>query len=192
MATPPYRTNCAHCGALTAAEVVVAKGDPQKPESYRRWIACTDCGGGMYVAPPGDRVFPGALPSTDVPGLKPDVRAAWSEARLAFSATAYTACELMCRKILMNIAVDKAGSKPGEAFQDYLDDLDEHRYITAGMREAVDRLRSRGNLATHALDPASKQDAALTIEVTEHLLESVYKFPAMVEAAETAGQESGG
>jgi hypothetical protein len=32
----------------------------------------------------------------------------------------------MCRKILMHLAVDKAGSAPGSGFVDYINDLQAH------------------------------------------------------------------
>lgn len=39
---------------------------------------------------------------------------AWDEARRAHAAAAYTAAEIMCRKILMHIAVDKADAEPNK------------------------------------------------------------------------------
>jgi len=45
-------------------------------------------------------------------GLPDDVKQAWQAARTAHSVAAFTASEIMCRKILMPIAVDQGRSRP--------------------------------------------------------------------------------
>jgi hypothetical protein len=47
--------------------------------------------------------------------LPPEIEMAWNEARNAYSVAAFTASEMMCRKILMHIAVDVAGAPCGQA-----------------------------------------------------------------------------
>lgn len=115
-------------------------------------------------------------------GLPPDVEAAWREVRQSFGAGAYTACELMCRKILMHVAVDAAGSKAGKAFVDYIDDLEKKGYLPTGLKTVVDLVRQRGNTATHDLPASSEADASQTMRITRHLLESTYELPGLAPA----------
>ncbi len=111
--------------------------------------------------------------------LPDDVAQAWREARAAHAVAAYTACEMMCRKILMHVAVDVAGSSPGKSFVQYVDDLVTGGYVMTGLKPVVDRLRQRGNGANHEL-PASTEDESLTtLVVTEHLLRGVYELPGL-------------
>lgn len=62
----------------------------------------------------------------------------------------------MCRKILMHVAVDVAGSKAGKSFVDYINDLESQGYNTKGLKDVVDLIRKRGNVANHEL-PASSE-----------------------------------
>jgi len=113
-------------------------------------------------------------------GLPDDVKDAWREARVAHNVAAYTASEMMCRKILMHLAVDKAGSDPGKHFVEYVNELQAKGYITAGLKDVVDRIRQRGNTANHELPSSTEEDSRLTITITEHLLEGVYELPSLV------------
>ena len=93
---------------------------------------------------------------------------------------AYTASEIMCRKILMHVAVDVAGSQPGKNFVEYINDLEASGYITTGIKPTIDSVRDRGNIANHEL-PASTEPAALTtLRITEYLLRGTYELPGLV------------
>ena len=86
----------------------------------------------------------------------------------------------MCRKILMHVAVDVAGSKEGKSFVQYIDDLEREGYITKGLKDVVDLIRKRGNVANHELPASSEAEAAQTLAIVEHLLHSIYELPALV------------
>jgi hypothetical protein len=70
----------------------------------------------------GQGITPGPRPGSNLRGLPEDVARAYGEARDAASVNAWTATEMMCRKILMHVAVDK-GAKPGEIFAHYIGHL---------------------------------------------------------------------
>ncbi len=53
----------------------------------------------------GDHQFPGVAPGNSVAHLPVDTEALYSEARNWVAASCYTAAVLVCRKLLMNIAV---------------------------------------------------------------------------------------
>jgi len=61
-----------------------------------------------------------------------------------------------------------------------VNELESEGYITKGLRDVVDRLRQRGNVANHELPASSEDDSLLTMTITEHLLEGLYELPAMV------------
>lgn len=119
-------------------------------------------------------------------GLPNDVETAWMEARRSFGAGAYTASEVMCRKILMHVAVDKAGADEGKDFVTYVKALDDQGYVPTGMKHVVESIRSRGNVANHELPASTDEDATTTMVVTEHLLRSVYELPEMIPTPTTS------
>jgi hypothetical protein len=125
-------------------------------------------------------VYPTAPAGRSVEHLPEDVAQAWREARTAHAVAAYTASEMMCRKILMHVAVGVAKSPEGKSFTSYVDDLDTAGYITAGLKTVVDQVRKRGNTANHDLPSSTEKDSVLTLTITEHLLEGVYELPGMV------------
>lgn len=122
-------------------------------------------------------VYPAAPAGGRVTHLPADVEQAWREARTAHAVAAYTAAEMVCRKILMHIAVDATGSKAGKGFTEYLDDLVKGGYVTKGTEVVIDKVRQRGNIANHDLPASSESESLTTLTITEHLLRGVYEVP---------------
>ncbi len=128
----------------------------------------------------GGIVYPTAPAGSAVAHLPGDVEGAWREVRTSHAVGAYTASEVMCRKILMHMAVDVAGSSPGKKFFEYVNDLAAAGYVTPGMDVVVDKVRDRGNIANHELPASTEQDSLTTMAITEHLLRTVYELPGLV------------
>jgi Domain of unknown function (DUF4145) len=143
------------------------------------WLQCPICGDGSVKTRDG-AVYPPASAGGTVPGLPADVERAWREARTAHAVAAYTASEIMCRKILMHVAVDVAGSLPGKRFAEYIDDLESSGYITAGLKPTIDSVRGRGNIANHELPASTEQEALTTLKITEYLLRGTYEISGLV------------
>jgi Domain of unknown function (DUF4145) len=189
---PTWSIRCAHCNQAVAADVVSGWAYPNmsyeaavaRVKADRRvlWLRCPSCGEGSVRASNGV-ISPPAPAGRRVAHLPPEVDQAWREARTAHSVAAYTASEMMLRKILMHVAVDKCSSAPGKGFVDYVDDLSNAGYITTGLKDVVDRIRKRGNVANHELPPSTEQDSLLTMTITEHLLEGMYELPGMAAPA---------
>jgi hypothetical protein len=129
---------------------------------------------------------PAALIGENIDGLPGDVRAAYEEARKTAGVAAYTSSELMCRKILMHIAVDK-GADEGKTFVAYLDFLKSTGYVTPPMAPWVDLIRSHGNESTHRLQPASRERAMNTLAFTAQLLKLVYEMDHRAQQFVTPG-----
>jgi hypothetical protein len=83
---------------------------------------------------------------------------------------------MMCRKILMHVAVDSAGSAPGKHFAEYVNDLEAKGFITTGLTDVVDQVRDRGNAANHELPASTEAECRTTLAITEHLLRGVYEL----------------
>ncbi|EKT4480253.1 DUF4145 domain-containing protein [Pseudomonas putida] len=120
--------------------------------------------------------FPGTLPGRPVGHLPLDIAGLYQEARTCAGAGAFTACVLLCRKLLMNIGVQE-GAAEGKSFVHYIDFLADKGYIPPNGRSWVDHIRKKGNEATHEIALMSKDDAEELVTFTEMLLKFVYEFP---------------
>lgn len=129
----------------------------------------------------GDEMSPPPLPGPDVQGLPDDVEAAYREARTNLGVASFTSCELICRKLLMHIAVERTGSKEGGTFAGYIDDLVHAGYVTPPMQPWVDKIKANANRATHDIAPVEKSRAESTLTFTTQLLRTVYEMTFLTE-----------
>ncbi|MEA2641071.1 MAG: hypothetical protein QOF51_2465 [Chloroflexota bacterium] len=161
---------CGHCGrSVHAAVIADVEG------IY--WLRCTHCHAGsvLHETHYGPRQSPQPRPGEDVEGLPDDIRDAWDEARSCAGAAAHTATEMVCRKILMHIAVDK-GDREGQSFASYIDHLVAEGYVTKPMRSWVERIKDRANRANHDIAQTTAEQGAETLTFTGHLLKNVYEM----------------
>jgi hypothetical protein len=117
------------CGICDRAVhgVVVARYDDDIA-----WLMCPRCGGPHAYALGHTAPLP--MPGPAIEGLPDAVSRSYDEARRALAARAPTGCELICRKILMHAAVDKAGAEKGKPFVTYIDALQAAHHVTPVMR----------------------------------------------------------
>lgn len=170
---------CWHCGNLVA--------------SHRGWNALNPTRN-MYVA--GIRICPHckyttlfvegkavpAAPFGDpVEHLPAEVRTLYDEAR-AIAQSAPTAAVMICRKILMNVAVEK-GADRDRSFAYYVDHLATAGYVPPGGKEWVERIREKGNEANHEIMLMGPEDAEELLSFLGMLLKFIYEFPTQAKAA---------
>lgn len=110
-----------------------------------------------------------------VPDMVNDV---YNEARDCYSVNAFTAVVLLCRKILMHIAVEQ-NADPDRSFKYYVDYLEDHHLITVTSQDWVDRIRKVGNEANHQLIQNTQEEAKYILTFTSMLLTTTYEYPAM-------------
>jgi hypothetical protein len=122
-------------------------------------------------------IYPAAPAGRMVEHLPSDVEAAWQEARKTHNIAAYTASEMMCRKILMHVAVDVVGAAAGKSFAEYVDVLESTHQFPPALKPVVDQVRLRGNTATHQLPASTERDSLVTMQITQHLLTGIYELP---------------
>ncbi|MFJ5059790.1 DUF4145 domain-containing protein [Streptomyces nigra] len=158
---------CGHCGEKVVGCVVAAL----YTFAATQWIRCPSCGAGSVIHQ--NVQYPGPKTGGDVAALPEDVHRAYEEARACASVNAFTAAEVMCRKILMHVAVDK-GAEENKSFAYYIQYLSENGYVTPPMTPWVDAIRKNGNVAVHDIPATDEERAIGTLIFTEQLLRLVY------------------
>lgn len=151
------------------------------------WLRCTSCGMGLVenygVVSPGVRPL-------GVPRGLPKVEAeAWAEVRACLSVGAYTASVMLCRKLLMHVAVGdglpaKNHKDRAPSFVECVDHLEAEGIITKRMRPWVDRVKDVGNDANHELNPPGEELALDVAKFTEQLLKLAYEMDDIMAEAD--------
>ncbi|MFC1485652.1 DUF4145 domain-containing protein [Candidatus Latescibacterota bacterium] len=174
----PKQYKCSYCGSL------VGSNTGYKASSGTCGIyICPICTRPTIIDHIGNRI-PEIPFGEDVQGIDDQhVRNAYNEARNCTQAGAYTGAVLLCRKILMNIAVDK-GAAPGKKFIEYIQFLVDNHYVPPDGEKWVDQIRDKGNEATHEIPKIERKDAEQIMRFTEMLLRFIYEMPSYLDADE--------
>ena len=98
------------------------------------------------------------------------------EARGCISNGAYTCSVMACRKLLMNIAVEK-GAPEGESFIRYVEFLGNEHLVPVSLTSWLQYIRSLGNEANHEIAQRTKEEAERAIIFMEQLINLIYVFP---------------
>jgi len=117
-----------------------------------------------------------------------ELNALYEEARKCTSQSCYTAAVMLCRKILMNIAVDR-GAAVDLRFVEYVEHLSREGYIPPNGRHWVDHIRRKGNEANHEIKLMKARDATELVTFSEMLLKFVYEFPSMISESDSSDPE---
>ncbi len=139
---------------------------------------CPNCRGPVFLAPNGKQYPSPGLgnPVQHVPG---SLNALYEEARRCTGQGCYTGAVLLCRKMLMNIAVEQE-AKEGLNFIEYVNYLSDKGYVPPNGKHWVDHIRKKGNEATHEIALMSETDARELLIFVEMLLRFIYEFPKIV------------
>lgn len=175
-----FSYTCAHCHTDVSGAVVAHSNIDEESASIR-WLWCPACGDASVRTVSG-HVYPAAPFGPSLEGLPPDVASAYNEARACLSANAFTGTELICRKILIHVAVDR-GAKPksdagrSPSFAACLDYLKTTGFVTPTMETWVTLIKDHGNEAAHELTIPTVERAKSTLLCTAELLRVVYEMP---------------
>jgi hypothetical protein len=156
---------------------VYADGSPVIPN---RICLCSHCGRPTFFEL--DSQTPGPPFGADVQHLPSDIEALYREARNCTRIAAYTAGAMACRKVLMNVAVDR-GAPENQSFAVYVDFLDRNGWVPPNGKQWVNHIRTKGNEATHQILPISKADLEDLLVFVEMLLRVIFEFPKRLPAA---------
>lgn len=164
---------CGYC-----ANQVASSSGLQTEHYAAAVLVCPHCNGPTFFGSDGSQ-WPGPKVGSTITHLAPDVEAIYEQARSSIAANAYTGSVMLCRKLLMHVAVEK-GAKEDLSFQKYAEYLVSEHYAPRGADVWLDYIRRRGNEANHELVIMNNEDAIGVLKFTEMLLRSVYELPALV------------
>lgn len=177
----PHSFDCGYCGRQVSSRegYYTDAGYNEYDGNYALFICpgCNRpsffCGLNLYVQTPSPRI------GNDVADLPVGIKEAYEEARDCTKVKANTACVLICRKLLMHIAVE-CGAEEGKSFLSYVEFLSENGYVPPNGKGWVDHIRKKGNEANHEIVLMSRDDAEDLIIFLEMLLKFIYEFPARI------------
>ncbi len=165
---------CGYCDSEVAGD----RG--YKTENGRGYIAtCPRCDKPTYLAYlDGRRTIQSPAPGfgRSVAHLPDIVERLYDEARQCAKASSYTAAVMVCRKLLMHIAVEE-GADEDKNFKYYVDWLEENHYVPPNGKDIVEYIRERGNEANHEIVPMEKEDAEASIGFLELFMRFIYEVP---------------
>lgn len=145
--------------------------------TWRIYI-CPHCNKPTYFE--NDKQYPPVVFGNRVQSLpSKEIESLYNEARRCTGVRAYTAAVLACRKLLMNIAVQK-GADEGKRFIEYVEYLADRGYVPPNGKGWVDHIRKKGNEATHEIALMDEDDAKDLITFIEMLLKFIYEFPSKI------------
>lgn len=166
-----YQSECPHCGGGQAL-MVAQSGNAH-------WLRCVTCLQGAVRN--GPKVSPSALPLRTPEKLPPGDAAVWEEVRLCLGAGANLAAVMLCRKLLLHIAVanglapeNDKGRSPG--FAECVEHLQRRGVITAQMRDWVEPIKDVGNTANHSIVTVTATEAEQVATFTLQLLVLAYEL----------------
>lgn len=170
---------CGVCKNFVASNLGFEAFDPALGAHDIRATAhiCPFCSNLNVNSPDGK--WPSIMSGNTVAHVPENIEELYNEARRSEGAGAYTASVLTCRKLLMNIAVNK-GAIEGQTFVTYVEFLSDKGYVPPDGKHWVDHIRKRGNEANHEIALMRKEDSSELISFSEMLLKLVFEFPARV------------
>ncbi|OOH99210.1 hypothetical protein BIW15_23025 [Vibrio sp. SALL6] len=177
---PNMSWRCGYCGdkvSSTKGLPIGEHGDGSGQVIGGIWI-CSNCHAPTFFSPNHGK-FPESSFGNAVSHVPEELYSLYKEARRCTSQNCYTAAVLLCRKILMNIAVE-LGAEAGKSFVTYINHLSVENYIPPNARHWVDHIRQKGNEANHEVHAMTVDDAKELVLFTEMLLKLVFEFPKLV------------
>lgn len=178
---------CPHCGSMTTPLQLCVSSSAIDAQlragvSATQILACPSCTLPFIYITSENRFIPSQRLGRSVKGLPADLERLYDEARDASSVGAFTACAMVARKVLMNLAVLE-GAEENRNFHHYVEYLAGNGFVPKKGRPWVDKIRTKGNEATHEIELVTQADAADIMFLVENLLRFNFE---MVGSAESS------
>lgn len=176
------RFKCGYCGSVSSSvqgmqlRNRVTTRDDYRDENNGIYI-CTHCNMPTFLW--RDTQVPGNRYGSEVTHLPELLNNVYDEARSSYSSGAYTGVVLLCRKLLMHIAVE-LGAEENLNFLQYVNYLESNNHITVRSKDWVDSIRKSGNSSTHEIEIATKEEAERMIKFSEMILKTNFEYPAEI------------
>src|SRR5262249_44154088 len=105
-----------------------------------------------------------------------DLEQLYEEASKAFAAGAYTACAMVCRKLLMVCACHE-GAQDGKQFVEYVKHITDSVLTFPKAKDSIDKIRSIGNDANHSIRFVIRDDAKRAMSIVTYMMNTIYSLP---------------
>ena len=171
---------CGYCSTVVSSDrgyaaMAMDSGDVRRTPLHYVLYICPGCSKPTFFDQERQPT-PGETLGQPVAHVPETLNALYEEARRCSTYRCYTAAVMLCRKMLMHIAVEKKAA-PGKTFVEYVDYLCDNHYVPPGSQEWVNRIRTKGNDANHEIFNMNHDDAKQILMFTEMLLTLIYAFP---------------
>ena len=184
---------CAFCDSKVASGAGYRAWDDNPSRANNRVVSsiyiCPDCANPTYFT--NSTQVPAPYFGNLVESMPEDMETLYKEARECISIRAYTAAVMLCRKLLMHIAVEK-GDGEDKSFKEYVEYLDTNHYLPPGSKELAEQIRKQGNEANHKLESKTEEDAKQLIRFVEMLARFIYEIQSLLNEPETETKENQG
>ena len=145
-----FTYQCGACGERTTGRFGIWRIDRDEQRVRARVVICSHCGRPTYFESI-NQIYPKPRYGQNVEGITDGgVAELYNEARYCTSYGAFTSAVMLCRKILMHVAVS-LGAKLNQSFKEYVDYLDREGYTPPKGKDWVDDIRDKGNEANHEI-----------------------------------------
>ncbi len=184
MGTQPLPTHdwqCGYCGNQVATTVGYQSGRQfnANPSQLLRIYICPHCQ--LPTMTTGDFYWrlPAYPPGTFIEHVPTQLAALYDEARAAAGANAHTAAVMVCRVLLMNIAVDR-GAKKRQTYDFYINYLFEGHYLSPDGKQVAEYVKRLGNDANHKIVMMDSDASGAVIRIIEALFRQIYETPNLI------------
>ena len=160
---------CGYCGQITGT----SHGYYHRTVAPRIYI-CTFCGNPTYFN--HDMQIPGSQLGREIKKLPPDISQIYNEVRDSIKNRNFTGAELLGRKLIMHLAVDKAGAPSGRSFMEYVQHLKDSGYIPPNGDKWLEYVRKLGNEQNHEIKIGKSENCEKLLKFVEILLIFIYEF----------------
>ena len=126
-------------------------------------------------------VIPAPDMNKKIAGMPHKVEQAYAEACKCLSQNAPTAAVMMCRKLLVHVAVEEGAEKDWNGYEQYVDFLKNEGHVPPNAHKMADLVRTIGNEANHELTPISSQEAECLLTFMGMLLFFIYETKVQAE-----------
>lgn len=171
---------CGYCGREVAGNVGYKHMHADKCV-----LICPHCQNATSFIGDDDGIsqYPPASYGKTINSLPSNIAALYGEICRCMQYSSFTGAVLLMRKMLVHLAVDD-GAEEGTSFATCVNYLDKKGWIPPSGKQWVDKIRKIGNDATHHLTINNESEAKQLLHYIEHMLTSIYEFPASVKDEE--------
>lgn len=120
--------------------------------------------------------YPQPIEFRSVASWPADLAKLYDEAAKAYSAGAYTAASMVCRKLLMSCACHEKADE-GKSFAEYVEYITEKVLTFPRAKGAIDRIRTIGNEANHEIQFVDQMGAQRALQIVTYMLNTIYSLP---------------